>query len=894
MKQEQTIDDILKMLKDSVNSEQVSNSTTEMFEPSPASISDEHLKEQLQKQFGEESAVTANETAEANPYALDDDFLQEAAEIGESELLEMDAEEDELTAIDSIEELVEEEILLEEEALEGADTVELTEEDDLAPWEDAQEDESTEENILEEEAEDSELFASEEEEIVLLTDDDAQSASLVALDYVNEEEEELEYEILPRLAEEELTALILRDYSTDPVPVGEAPVALEESEPLEVENLLSGLTYTTPALNPGADAVDEAAYELMRQLGCEDEWTEEEIPAEEPKEVEEASQEFESYAQTDKILASYRTKKLQEIIRLCGVIFGSLLLFFYETLPMLGVTFTGMFDAREYIGAYLLIGFQILLICAVAFGKRMAFGALRIFSLRPNLYSLAALAVIFTGAYDLVILFSVREQMIPFHFLSSLVLVALAVGEYLMLSREIKAFSVVSSKPDANKYTLHHHTVEDACVQKMKRGGLSEEARVAFPERCKFPKGFFRSIRTEEIFGSSMVSFFLIPTLLLSMIAAVVTMLLHWEFETTLLAAISVLMAILPFGAILAVCFPLWISSERLAKREIALMGQPLIEETAATDVLVFNDIHLFRQCTATDTGFAFYEKSQTATILGCLELLYSKIGGPLAGAFANIPEQYRFDQIRIRRIVKGGVEAIVDRKHMILVGDAEFMARYGLHFPKADQTVGRTTIFISLNGKISAKMSVRYQPEPIFEMLAERMNQKGIQCVIKTFDPMISAATVAHLRSFGDAPISVLHQNLSELTVSSQENEENSKSDSGTTAVVSVASRFKLVEAVIWSKALVRIHRANQWILGIFGILGLLAVSAMIVFEKIAVVNQYWFILWGLFANLLIILHTLLMLPKKKYFSVDACRAEWQVKQQKAAQKQQKKKGNK
>ena len=45
MKQEQTIDDILKMLKDSVNSEQPSSATTEMFETSPASVSEEDLKE---------------------------------------------------------------------------------------------------------------------------------------------------------------------------------------------------------------------------------------------------------------------------------------------------------------------------------------------------------------------------------------------------------------------------------------------------------------------------------------------------------------------------------------------------------------------------------------------------------------------------------------------------------------------------------------------------------------------------------------------------------------------------------------------------------------------------------------------------------------------------------
>lgn len=898
MKQDQTIDDILKMLKDSVNAQPTSTPEKESFEAFTDPISEDVLKEQLQKQFGEASENAVKAEPEANPYVLDDVFLQEAVEVKESisesdNSQELEESEEDIAPWETLFEEVEEaEKRLNDESIQNLEVVEdgeLIEEVSQDVFEEEVNEEVDEE--LEEEAE--------EEFIVMM--EEPHDVPLLAMDYVNEDEEALEYEILPRLDEEALTALILRDYSTDAVPVNDSCKSLTafdsseeeqmveaEEEMSDFERALAGVTYATPALNAKSDVEEESAYDLMRQLGCEDEWENKEIPTEESVEDSEETTEFESYSQTEKILATYRTKKIQEIVRLVGVILGSVILFFYETLPMFGVAFTGMVNYQEYIGAYLLIGFQVLLICTVIFGKRMAHGTLRLFSLRPNLYSLAALAVIFTGFYDIIVLFTVREWMVPFHFLTSLLLVLLAVGEYLMLSREIKAFSIFSSNPDRKKYTLHHHTAEDPCVQKMKRGGLSEEAKVAVPERCEFPIGFFRSIRREEMFGTSMVSFLLIPALILSLIASVVTMLLHWEFSVTILTAMSVMMVTLPLGAILAVCFPLWISSERLSKRQIALMGQQMIEEIADTDVLVFEDVHLFRQCTTTDTGFAFYEKTQTATILGCMECLYSKIGGPLAGAFSNIPEQYRFEDIKIRRIVKGGVEAIVDRKHILLVGDTTFMSRYGLSFHHAEETAGRTTIFISLNGKISAKMSVRYQPEPIFEMLAERMNQEGIQCVIKTFDPMISAATVSMLRSFGDAPISVVHQNLSDLNKSVE------ASDSDTTAVLSVASRFKLIEAMIWSKALVRIRRANRWILGIFSTLGVIAMGVLIGFQQIERMNQYWFILWGILANVMIVCVTLCMLPKKKCFSVDACREEWQKKQQKEAKKQQKKKGKK
>ncbi|MBO5939496.1 MAG: hypothetical protein J6Q82_08405 [Clostridia bacterium] len=866
MKQEQTIDDILKMLKDSVSAESTLSQTTDVSENIASPLSEEMLKVQLQKQYGDSSV--ADEKREDDPYALDDGFLQEAIEVAdESEDFEA------LDVLDETEEFTDS-AELEKKPMsdfsEGIDAPEeMIDENDLPPWEEL--------STLKDDAEPTEDFSEE----ALFVTEEIKNVPLLALDYVNEDEEELTYEILPKLAEEEQGALILRNYSTEPVPVNEKMDDLKESEASAEDNLLSGLTYATPALNPTLEVEEESAYDLMCQFGCEDEWKENEIPKEELQ-AEEEETEYKSYAQTEKVLASYRKKKIQEIVRLCGVVIGSILLFFYETLPMFGVPFTGLMDYHEYIGAYLLIGFQILLICTVIFGKRMAQGALRLFSLRPNFYSLVALAIICTGVYDVIVLFTVRDWIVPFHFISSLLLVLLAVGEYLMLSREIKAFSVVSFDPERKKYTLRHHDQEDPCVQKMKRGGLSEDSKVAVPEVCEFPHKFFASIRNEEFFGTSTVSFLLIPSLLLAILSAVVTILLHLEISVTLLTAMSVLMAMLPMSGILAVCFPLWISSERLWKRQTTLMGRNMLEEIADIDVLVFEDVHLFRQCTTTDTGISFYEKSQTATILGCLECLYATIGGPLAGAFSNIPEEYRFDELRIRRLIKGGVEVLVDRKHILLVGDVSFMNRYGLSFPAAEEKTGRTTVYISLNGKISAKMSVRYQPEPIFEMLAERMDQNGIQCVIKTFDPMISAAMVSAQRSFGNAPISVVHQTLSELNTS----QESKNSEPNTTAVLAVASRFKLVEAVIWSKMLLRIHRTNRCILSVLSILGVVAMTLLIGLEQMHKINQYWFVLWGAIANVIIVLTTLLMIPKKKYFSVDACHAEWQKKQKSNAKK--------
>ena len=839
MKQEQTIDDILKLLKDSINDEATStekpSDSVETHEP----MSEDVLKERLQKQYGEQAA----ETSEAqDSYTLDDDFLQEA-------VVETDGEEEIESTEEELEEIEEPEEIEEIEEIEKEEEIEVQKE----------------------------VTESVEEEMPL------------AIDY-DDVEEEIEYELLPRVGEEVPTGVILRDQPTDAVPVGQRWTLVSEEEndsnllqEKESDPLLSGVTYTTPALAESFGSFEkseeDSAYDLMRQFGCEEEWKSDDLPLS-------AAEEESSFEEEEDIFAVYQKKKRYAILRMCGCALISVLLFFYETLPLLGVEFGGILNYHDYVGAYLLMGFQLLFISSLLFGKRMGEGVFRIFSLRPNLYSVTALSVIGVLIYDLVATLTMHEWVAPFHCSVSLLILVLSWSEYLLLSREIKILSVLSSDPERSQYTLDELSSDDRYVAKMMRGGLSENTKVSVPECCMDSNEFFKET-TQPSLDLRMASILLLPSLLLSIITAIVTVLLNWSLSITMLTAISMLLVTLPVSAAAVISFPLWFSANRLAKRQIVISGCEPMDEMSETDVLIFEDMHLFRKCTTADTGIAFYEKQQTAKVLGCLECLYSRLGGPLSDAFANVPEQYRFKTLSIRRLTNGGVEALIERKHTFLVGDAVFMKRYGLNFPNSEEKAGRTTVYISLDGKISAKMSVRYQPEPIFEMLVERMYQEGTQCVIKTFDPMISAARISSLRTMGNSPISVIHQNLSDLSDASKPKKQKITA----TGMLAVASRFKLIEALSWSRALVRIRHLHQGMIATMSILGLVVIGVLIGFEKMQMVNQYWLILWGALSTLIAIWITAATVPSKKYFSVEAYREEWEKKQ---ARNNKKQKGNK
>ena len=256
-----------------------------------------------------------------------------------------------------------------------------------------------------------------------------------------------------------------------------------------------------------------------------------------------------------------------------------------------------------------------------------------------------------------------------------------------------------------------------------------------------------------------------------------------------------------------------------------------------------------------------------------------------MANAFDHVPQSCRFEQIHIRAIYKNGIEAIVEKKHVLIVGDAGFMQQYGFSFPMNEEWDGRATICVSLDGEMSAKISAAYSMEPIFEMLVERLAENGIQCVIETFDPMICSSFVSEKRKLGVTPISVVHKQVSDLKRSGKR-----RSRRAETGLLALASRLKLAEAVVWCRRFVTVWRRSNFLVALFSILGLLLTVTLIALGWTAAVNQYAIIIFQMLPVLGILLITAFGFPGKDYFTLDSLKEELRTEAQSMSTKKQRK----
>lgn len=862
MKQEQSITDILQMLKHSVNDTE--GSVEAHTAASQPSMSDEELKQQLKQQYATENEPTA-EVSEPS-YVIDSSLFDDVEKIDVEETVEEPVEVDEPVTCSA--EMVEEptvresEETVEDEAPEQEDEEALEEFfnetlfEDVAPWEDSPVAVLTEETEEDEPTEEKEDLT---EPILIPSESEAESLSF--------EEEPLEEVVFPEIKTVELNDLLFDYESEDEVTV--EAFSFSDKELLSQEMLAE----EDELLDVSTEQLHESVFDLMAQLGCDDELdllqedsvSEEFIADPVAKETEEERQ-----TRIQEMRHIYQTQKKRKLLLLLGAFAMTVWIFLYDTLPVLGFEFLGIASHVNYLGAYILLGFQWLLLCALFLGRSLLDGAKKLFTFHPNVYSMITMLMIFTLVYDVMMAFVSSNGLPPmFHFVNALLILATLGGEYALIWRESKIFSVYTSDQQEYQYTLSKSHGDKSIAEQMYDGGLDRSKNVYIPLSSQEVKGEFRPI-SEFSMENKWVKIALLPIALISVLVMIVAILLGSSIKVAAVTAMVMLLTTLPLHIVWMICLPLCASARSLQKRGIAVTGKAGMDAYAEGDLIVYNDLHLFRPCTAKNTGIVFLEQSQTAQVLGSLERLYSKIGGPLKDVFSEIPDDIRMKSIRIRRIFRNGLEAFVDKKHVLLVGDAAFMRRYGLSFPVSGESTQRSTLCISLDNKVTAKMSIQYTVEPVFEMLAERLYQEGIEVVIETFDPMIQAAMIQKLQSFGTAPISVFHKNVSYL-----HQKPSPIMESDQVGIVANASRLKLAEAVVWCKRLRSIRKWNVFESAVYTVLGCLASVMMLIFGWMRSMNQYWLLLCSILPHATILITSLAMMPRKKYFTISACQAD-------------------
>ncbi|MBE6650057.1 MAG: hypothetical protein E7613_01970 [Ruminococcaceae bacterium] len=476
--------------------------------------------------------------------------------------------------------------------------------------------------------------------------------------------------------------------------------------------------------------------------------------------VEKEVREFKSLEERDEFCDIFMKRGQMSLISLAIAFLSALVLIYIETpsLPHPYWMTQGKFGL-----VYLMADLQFVLISAICILTPIIDGAKGLFTWRPNRNSIAFVSFVVTVIQ--IVLHTVHDKDSActqlYSSVFAIIAVVTALTSYIEFRREYAAFKIVASSQVKNSVsTLSESSDEYNKFSEF----LPEDALLHKIEKTRFIDGFFKT-SSRPCPYNEMYKISIPLVLLASAIFGILSYTLteNATFCMALNNFTAAFMIALPVSSVFIVALPFFATSNKLAARNSAILGEAAVEEFANTSLVSFEDVDVFNPQGIKITSIKTYGKSRIDNTYLTAAKVFNLVGGPLKEVFNRsvIATSTDNSQDKILSVCETGINALVDGQN-ILLGTTEFIEANG--HTHIDDTIddeftsknGRI-FYIVINGEISAKFYLKYALGRKFKALLDSFKDLGICMSISTRDPNLSTEFVTQLVNDDNYPIVVV-----------------------------------------------------------------------------------------------------------------------------------------
>lgn len=251
----------------------------------------------------------------------------------------------------------------------------------------------------------------------------------------------------------------------------------------------------------------------------------------------------------------------------------------------------------------------------------------------------------------------------------------------------------------------------------------------------------------------------------LALVTAVVSYFVSgWSLVNGATAFALVLIMTPPAASLLLHKLPLLHAARRAGESDSAFVGEGALSDSAAIDVLCYDDTEVFGREDVTVRKVHLYGKAYNMTkAMQQMYALFSVVGGPLGHVFGEALDR-KCESATAIRIESDGVSGIADG-HPVCAGTEAYMRRHGIRIPDSDGrghsgVVDSSRIMYGASdGDVYVKFYLRYSFSEEFSMLLPHIKAGGIVPLIYTCDPNINIELLRVL-TFGEDIIRVMKKN--------------------------------------------------------------------------------------------------------------------------------------
>ena len=749
----------------------------------------------------EQAALEQEDIIDKEPIAQEEQ-ITEAEEDEETEVVFAEEEFDNYEEIVEDEDVAEVEVIVDDE--ETVEVEEIVESEKLTEVpEDSVETVVADEEELQE-TESSEIppavfealqaaFAVDNEDFVDQIDQSDEDDPIIEEILPIEEDEPIIEEILPVEEEESVIEEILPIEEEDPVveeifPIEEEDPVIEEILPIEEDDLI--IEEILPIEEPAVETIVET--------------TEQEQPIEEPQQIDATSQpmeeqsvetpvvvpvsqevepvsdnqetddisseawayrgeEYRDHRQDEVIQSDYNKCRAATVIKLIVSLLICGLVGFMENIGLFGFLLIRPFEPTETPAIFIWTVMGLTLVAALLCFRQLKNGVVSLFKFDPEPHAIAFISLLAGIVYDIVMLIVLPEQLMLYNFPVMLCLSLSLLYDLVTICREKNSFDVVSDEGVRYSPRRESRQMESKYNSRpaVKKDG--KHRRVYSMTSGRFSGGYFRRTN-EKKKGVYILNFMLLPLLAVGFVELVIALSLRCGWDMALRAFAATVQLALPMPLFLWLVLPPLCASVRLKRRGCAIIGDSAVDEFSRPKLLIFNDRDMFPSERIGTKGLKLYDGFELYDVLVKTGSLFASIGGPLGEIFESENAKYhRIQDVKLLKVERGGVEALLDGKVNILAGNIDFIEKYGIYpkrIPRDEQLTAEgvvSIIYIVIDSRPAARLYADYRTDEAFESQISALCYTGDAAAIRTSDPGIDENMISRKRTRPDYELSVI-----------------------------------------------------------------------------------------------------------------------------------------
>lgn len=484
------------------------------------------------------------------------------------------------------------------------------------------------------------------------------------------------------------------------------------------EKLLLALGYLSQ--NEDADLLDRTVKIKEQVFGLKKEFSDErEIPA---------------------IKNRFAKEKQSLNRRLVATAAVAFLIFLYPFVSYLLAPAFPFFDTSRFFLANMFAVLQLLLIAAAFSARDLFKGLIKVFLLRPNVYSPPALLIIGISLAEVALAFTVKDfsrfDVNMYTLPAAVSLILPIVSDMMRMKVQEKTFDRINANATEGMDVFHISESENGFI--LEKNGKDID--------------FYKRTRMQHS-DPKVMNFVLLPGTVLSVIAGLYTFFVSKDMGGAFSIASACLCVVLP-GAMVMNYFPFfYVSNSVLDGENTSIVGRSSIAPLSECDCITVNEADMFEKSGKNRMTIDMYEIDQFFDVFYYGACVLNRFDTALSALFlANAEALELSDDVSIQEISANGVSAIVDGKTSVIMGNKKYMAECGLTLPddkeqSAPEGKGSRpsfVLYIAKDGKVISRSDIFYTPSRDFLRIAEMIKDSGLKLRILSSDFVINKKLIS------------------------------------------------------------------------------------------------------------------------------------------------------